>query len=135
MVVLVATIPAVWPLMIQSIAAGQQADPILHRVARSYKLTVSDRITYVLAPQALAFIWPGVRLATTTSLLAVIFTELLGGREGIGVELTNAQIYNQSEHLYAWVVTTCFLGLLINGGLALSQKYLLGWHPAFREKE
>src|SRR5699024_9739621 len=33
MVVLVAMIPAVWPLMIQSIAAGQQADPLLHRVS------------------------------------------------------------------------------------------------------
>ncbi|WP_404287489.1 ABC transporter permease [Glutamicibacter arilaitensis] len=135
MVVLVAMIPAVWPLMIQSIAAGQQADPILHRVARSYGLTITDRITFVLAPQALAFIWPGIRLATTTSLLAVVFSELLGGREGIGVALMDAQIYNQSEQLYAWVLTACFLGLLINAGLAVIQKYVLGWHPAFRGKE
>lgn len=135
MVILVAMIPAVWPLTVQSIAAGQQADPILHRVARSYRLTVRDRITYVLAPEALAFIWPGIRLATTTSLLAVVFAELLGGREGVGVELTDAQIYNHSEELYAWVLTACFLGLLINGGLAVAQKYLLGWHPAFRGKE
>lgn len=135
MVVLVAMIPAVWPLMIQSIAAGQQADPLLHRVSRSYRLTVQDRIMFVLAPEALAFVWPGIRLATTTSLLAVIFTELLGGKDGIGVELIDTQIYNQTDQLYAWVLTACALGLLINGVLAVTQKYALGWHPAFRGKE
>lgn len=135
MVVLVAMIPAVWPLMIQSIAAGQQADPLLHRVSRSYRLTMQDRIMYVLAPEALAFVWPGIRLATTTSLLAVIFTELLGGKDGIGVELMDTQIYNQTDQLYAWVLTACALGLLINGGLAVIQKYVLGWHPAFRGKD
>lgn len=135
MVVLIAMIPAVWPLLIQSIAAGQQADPILHRVARSYRLTLLDRARYVLAPEALAFIWPGIRLATLSALLAVVFTELLGGSEGIGVELMDAQIYNRSTALYAWVLTACFLGLLINGGLALVQKKLLGWHPSMRGKD
>lgn len=135
MVVVVAMIPAVWPLMIQSISAGHHADPLLHRVSRSYRLTLKDRLLYVLAPEALAFIWPGIRLATTTSLLAVVFTELLGGREGIGVELMDAQIYNQTDQLYAWVLTACFLGLFINGALAVTQKYVLGWHPAFRGKD
>lgn len=135
MVVLVAMIPAVWPLLIQSIAAGQQADPLLHRVSRSYRLTMQDRIMYVLAPEALAFVWPGIRLATTTSLLAVIFTELLGGKDGIGVELMDTQIYNQTDELYAWVLTACALGLAINGVLAVIQKYTLGWHPAFRGKD
>lgn len=135
MVVLVAMIPALWPLLIQSITAGHQADPLLHRVSRSYRLTLQDRILYVLAPEALAFIWPGIRLATTTSLLAAVFAELLGGRDGIGVELMDAQIYNQSAQLYAWVLTACFLGLVVNGLLALIQKNVLGWHPAFRGKD
>lgn len=135
MVVLVATIPAVWPLLVQSIAAGQQSDPILHRVARSYRLTTRDRILYVLAPEAMAFIWPGLRLATTTSLLAAVFAELLGGRNGIGVELIDAQIYNQSAALYAWVLTACFLGLAINAVLTAIQKRLLSWHPALRRRD
>lgn len=135
MVVLVAMIPAVWPLLIQSIYAGQQSDPVLHRVSRSYRLTVWDRIAYVLAPEALAFIWPGIRLATTASLLAVIFTELLGGAGGIGVALMDAQIYNRAALLYAWVITACILGLITNGLLALGQKKFLGWHPSQRGKD
>jgi ABC-type nitrate/sulfonate/bicarbonate transport system permease component len=132
MVVIVAVIPAIWPLIIQSIYAGQQADPVLHRVARSFRLTWQDRLRYVLAPDALAFIWPGIRLATTAALLVTVFAELLGGAKGIGSEIMEAQIYNRPENLYAWVVTACFLGLLINGGLSMLQRRLLWWHPSLR---
>jgi ABC-type nitrate/sulfonate/bicarbonate transport system permease component len=132
MVVIVALIPALWPLIIQSIYAGQQADPVLHRVALSFRLTFRDRLRYVLAPDALAFIWPGIRLATTAALLVTVFAELLGGAKGMGSEIMEAQIYNRPENLYAWVVTACFLGLLINGGLAFLQRKLLWWHPSLR---
>lgn len=135
MVVIVAAIPAVWPLIIQSIYAAQQADPILHRVARTYHLTWRDRVLYVLAPDALAFIWPGVRLATTAALLVTIFAELLGGTVGIGSAIMEAQIYNRPAALYAWVLTACFLGLILNGLLALVQKKLLSWHPSMRGKD
>lgn len=135
MVIIVAAIPAVWPLIIQSIYAGQQADPILHRVARTYHLTWRDRVLYVLAPDALAFIWPGVRLATTAALLVTIFAELLGGTVGIGSAIMEAQIYNRPAALYAWVLTACFLGLILNGLLALVQKKLLAWHPSMRGKD
>lgn len=132
MVIVVAVIPAVWPLVIQSIYAGQQADPVLARVSRSFRLTVADRIRYVLAPDVLAFVWPGLRLATTAALLVTVSAELIGGSMGIGSEIMNAQIYNRSATLYAWVLTACFLGLLINAVLGVLQRKLLWWHPSMR---
>ncbi|MFD1211506.1 ABC transporter permease [Arthrobacter sp. GCM10027362] len=135
MVIVVAVIPAVWPLVIQAIYAGQQADPVLGRVARSFRLTVADRIRYVLAPDVLAFVWPGLRLATTAALLVTVSAELIGGSKGIGSEIMNAQIYNRSATLYAWVLTACFLGLLINAVLAVLQRKLLWWHPSMRGKQ
>lgn len=135
MVIVVAAIPATWPLIIQSIYAGQQADPILSRVARSLRLTKMDRLRFVLAPDAMAFIWPGIRLATTASLLVTIFAELLGGGEGLGKEIIDSQIYNRATDLYAWVLTACALGLAINGVLAIFQRRLLWWHPSMRGKK
>lgn len=135
MVIVVAAIPAIWPLIIQSIYAGQQADPTLARVARSLRLTKMDRLRYVLAPDALAFIWPGIRLATTASLLVTIFAELLGGGEGLGKEIIDSQIYNRATDLYAWVVTACVLGLVINAVLSIFQRRLLWWHPSMRGKK
>lgn len=135
MVIAVAIIPAMWPLIIQSIYAGQQADPSLHSVARSFRLSRRDRLAYVLAPDTLAFIWPGLRMATTAALLVTVSAELIGGSRGIGSEILNAQIYNRASTLYAWVLTACFLGLLINAGLAAFQQKLLWWHPSMRGKE
>lgn len=135
MVVLVCCLAAVWPLLIQSIYAGQHADPDLHRVARSFRLTRSDRIRYVLAPEALAFIWPGLRLSVTAALLVTIGAELVGSARGtLGYRILEAQVFNQPETLYAYVLTACLLGLTINGALVLVQRRLLWWHPSIRSR-
>lgn len=136
MVIVVGAIPALWPLVVQAISAGQQADPHLHRVARSFRLRATDRLVYVLAPDVLAFIWPGIRLATTSALLVVVFAELLGGgTNGIGSQINNAQLYDAPTTMYAWVLTSCLLGLAINSILAAIQRRVLWWHPSMRGRE
>jgi len=133
MVVVVCCLAAVWPLLIQSIYAGQHADPDLHRVARSFRLGWMDRIRYVLVPEALAFIWPGLRLAVTAALLVTIGAELVGSARGtLGYRLLEAQVLNQPDTLYAYVLTACALGLAVNGALTLIQRRLLWWHPSMR---
>lgn len=132
MAVVIGVITAVWPLIVQSIAAGQHADPVLHRVARSFRISPLERIRFVLAPDALAFIWPGLRLAVTASLLSTIAAQLIGGAPGLGLEILDTQIADNAPNLYAYVLTSCFLGLAINAGLLLLQRRLLWWHPSMR---
>lgn len=132
MAVIIGAFTAVWPLIVQSISAAEHADPVLHRVARSFRLSNADRIRFVLAPDTLAFIWPGLRIAVTASLLSTIGAQLIGGAPGLGLSILDAQIANQQPAMYAYVITACFLGLLINGGLALLQRRLLWWHPSMR---
>jgi len=133
MVIVVCCLATVWPLLIQSIYAGQHADHYLHTVARSFRLSRWHRIAYVLAPEALAFIWPGLRIAATASLLVTIGAELVGAVRGtLGFNLLEAQAFNQPAFLFAYVLTSCALGLMINGGLLLLQRRLLWWHPAWR---
>lgn len=132
MAVLIGLITAVWPLIVQATAAGQHADPVLHRVARSFRLTGRDRFSYVLAPDAIAFIWPGLRLAVTASLLSTIAAQLIGGAPGLGRAILDAQVANRTDELYAYVLTACLLGLAINGMLLVLQRRLLWWHPSMR---
>lgn len=135
MVVVVCCFSAIWPLLIQSIYAAQHADPDLHRVARSFRLTWMDRIRFVLVPEALAFIWPGLRLAVNAALLVTIGAELVGSARGtLGFRILEAQVFNQPETLYAYVITSCLLGLALNGALVLAQRRLLWWHPSMRGK-
>lgn len=134
MVIMTAFLTAVWPVLIQSIYAGRLADPLLAQMARSFRLTLADRIRYVLAPDALAFIWPGIRLAVTASLLSTVASQLIGSAPGIGSAILQAQLSERTDSLFAWVLTACFVGLLTNGLLNAAQRKVLWWHPSMRER-
>ncbi len=132
MVVVVSFLAAVWPLLIQSIYAGKGLDPVLFQVSRSFRLRMRDRIRFVLAPDVLAFVWPGLRLAVTASLLVTVGAELIGGAPGIGSAIQQALLFNQQDTMFAFVVTSALFGLIVNFLLLGLQRRLLWWHPSMR---
>jgi ABC-type nitrate/sulfonate/bicarbonate transport system permease component len=134
MVVFVAVSAAIWPVIIQSSYAAQQRDPMLRQVARSFRLNLADRLRFVLAPDLLSFIWPGIRLAVTVSLLVAVGAELIGAAPGLGMALQQALLQNRNDSLFAYVLTACSLGLLVNAVLVFIQKKTLWWHPSMRGK-
>lgn len=133
MVVAISFLAGVWPLLIQAIYAGRQVDPTLIQVSRSFRLKPIERLRFVLAPDVLAFTWPGIRLAVTATLLVTVGAELIGGAPGIGSSIQNALTVNDQITMFAWVVTAALYGLLINGLLVLVQRWLLWWHPSMRK--
>ena len=135
MVVLVALLSAVWPILIQAMYAAEQADPLLTRVARCFRLTFGDRIRYVLAPEFLAFVWPGIRMAVTASLLVTVGAELIGGAPGIGSAIQDSLLVNQQVTMFAYVIAAALVGLSINALLMLLQRKLLWWHPSMRKEQ
>jgi len=133
MVILTAWFTAVWPVLLQAMYAAEHADPVLARVAKSFRLTFKDRVRYVLAPEFLAFFWPGIRMAVTASLLVVVGAELIGGAPGLGRAIQDALLVNQQPSMFAYVLTAAFTGLGINAVLTLLQRKLLWWHPSMRK--
>lgn len=133
MVVLISFLAGVWPLLIQAIYAGRQVDPTLIQVSRSFRLKPIERIRFVLAPDVLAFTWPGIRLAVTATLLVTVGAELIGGAPGIGSSIQDALNVNNQTSMFAWVLTAAIYGLIINGLLVLVQRWLLWWHPSMRK--
>ena len=107
---------------------------MLRQVARSFRLTLPERLRFVLAPDLLSFVWPGVRLAITVSLLVAVGAELIGAAPGLGSALQQSLLQNRNDSLFAYVLTACSLGLLVNAGLVLVQKRTLWWHPSVRAK-
>lgn len=132
MVVIVAVLAAIWPLLIQSIYAAQQVDPMLFQVSRSFRLKPLDRLRFVLVPDVTAFIWPGLRLAVTAALLVTVGAQLIGGAPGIGSSMQEALLLDKPNVMFAYVVASAVLGLSINAILMVLQAKLLWWHPSVR---
>lgn len=132
MVVLLIVFGATWPLLLQTMYGVHQIDPLARDVAASYRLRLRDRVFAIALPSAAPFVFTGVRLAATVSLLLAVGAELIGGAPGLGSAITLSETNGAIPAMYAYVVSTAFLGLVINLTMVRLERRALSWHHAQR---
>jgi len=133
MVLVLVVCGAIWPILIQSIYAARQGETLLAEMAASFRVPRSWYIRHIFFPGALPFVMTGLRVGTTICLLLTITGELLGGAPGIGYEIANAQAFYDNPRMYAYVVVSALLGLLVNGVFWAVQRRVLRWHASIRK--
>lgn len=126
---------AVWPLFVQSTYAIREVDPLARDGARAMRLGPVLRARSVLLPSALPFLFTGLRVAASFSLLFALAAELLGGAPGIGRQMALAQIAGDSALAFAYLLVSGALGVAINVLMLIAQRRVLAWHPSVRGRE
>jgi ABC-type nitrate/sulfonate/bicarbonate transport system permease component len=74
----------------------------------------------------------GVRLAAAVALILTITAELVIGAPGLGATIAVAQASQAVPEMYALIVVTGLLGLLINVGARTVERRALAWHQSVR---
>lgn len=123
---------AVWPLLIQSMYAAKQVEPLLKWVVRVFRISTADRLRFLWAPSVTLLVSTGMRLAATMALLMTISAEYIGGAPGLGLELSHMEQAFKRPEVFAYAITAGLIGLLINSALVLFQRRVLWWHPIIR---
>jgi ABC-type nitrate/sulfonate/bicarbonate transport system permease component len=67
-------------------------------------------------------------------LILAITAELIIGSPGLGNEIGVAQSGGAIATMYALVIVTGLLGVLVNVGARLLERWLLAWHPSVRRE-
>ncbi|WP_405867273.1 MULTISPECIES: ABC transporter permease [unclassified Streptomyces] len=131
-VLLLVVYASFWQVLIQTLYGVQDVDPVAEETARSYGLGTWARVRHVLWPTALPYVMTGVRLAAAVALILAITAELVIGAPGLGQEIAIAQTSQAVPEMYALIVVTGLLGLLINVGARSVERRALAWHQSVR---
>lgn len=131
-VLLLVVYAAFWQVLVQVLYGVQDVDPVAEETARSYGLGTWARIRYVLWPTALPYVMTGVRLAAAVALILSVTAELVIGAPGLGARIAVAQTSQAVPEMYALIVVTGLLGLLINAGARTVERRALAWHQSVR---
>jgi ABC-type nitrate/sulfonate/bicarbonate transport system permease component len=131
-VLLLVVYASFWQVLIQTLYGVQDVDPVAEETARSYGLGTWARIRYVLWPTALPYVMTGLRLAAAVALILTITAELVIGSPGLGARIAVAQTSQAVPDMYALIVVTGLLGLLINVGARSVERRALAWHQSVR---
>jgi ABC-type nitrate/sulfonate/bicarbonate transport system permease component len=124
----------VWPLLVNVLYGVQSVDSVVASTARAFRLGLWQRLMRVVLPSAAPMIATGLRVAAVSALILSIVTELVGGAQGLGLEITRAQLTANYPRMYALVLVTGMLGLGLNAALERPERRLLRWHGSRRDE-
>jgi ABC-type nitrate/sulfonate/bicarbonate transport system permease component len=132
--VYMAAIAAFSPMFFQTVYGVQDVDPVAQDTARAYKLNRLMRFVFVSLPGSTPYIATGLRLAASIALLLVIGTEMVVGLPGLGYNVIRTQYAMQLPRMYALVVASGMLGILIAWCFSRLERLTLKWHPSQRRE-
>jgi ABC-type nitrate/sulfonate/bicarbonate transport system permease component len=121
-----------WQVLIQVLYGVQDVDPVARDTARSYRFRPLTTARVVIWPSALPYIVTGFRLAATVALILTITGQLIIGTPGIGKLLAVAQQSGAVASMFALVIVTGLLGVIVNLGSRAIERRVLHWHPSIR---
>jgi len=116
-----------WPILLNTIAAVRNVDPLLIKSARTMGLSPFQLFRKVILPASIPTIFVGIRLAGAYSLLVLVAAEMVGAKAGLGYLIIYAQYNFQIPAMYVGILSITVLGLLFNQLLQQVEKRFTGW--------
>lgn len=121
-----------WQVLIQVLYGVADVDPVASNTARSFGLGYLARVRHVVWPTMLPYLMTGLRLGAAVALILAVTAELVIGNPGLGKQIALAQSGGATAPMYALVIATGFLGVIINAVFRAIERRALSWHSSIR---
>ncbi len=125
--VIVVTLFCFFPITVSVVDGLRAVDPDLIRLMRSFGAT-RRRIFYMVeVPGALPFLFGGVRLAVTYSVIGAVVGEWVGSSEGLGFLMIQDKSQFEIARLFAEIAVLSAMGVTLFLLVALVQRLAAPW--------
>jgi NitT/TauT family transport system permease protein len=119
-----------WPLLLNTIAAVKQVDPLLIKSARTMGASPQQLFRKVILPAALPTIFVGIRLASASAMLVLVASEMVGAKAGLGYLIIYSQYSFLIPQMYFGILGITIIGLAFNAVLEALERRLMRWKAA-----
>jgi NitT/TauT family transport system permease protein len=110
---LIVTVVVFFPLFVNTLRGLRQVAPIHLELLDSYAAGGWAFARKVRVPNALPFVFTGLRLAASLAVIAAVVAEYFGGvQKGLGTRITSAASNTAYPRAWAYVAAACVLGLV-----------------------
>lgn len=116
-----------WYTLLNTISGVRNVDSQLIKAARSMGTGSLRLFASVVLPAALPFIFTGVRLSATVSILILIAAEMMGANSGLGYALYFYQANFLIPQMYAYIAIMAILGTTLNFVLEAVERRTFRW--------
>lgn len=116
-----------WPILLNTINAVKNIEPMYLKTAHSLKFNWYKRFIHVLWPASLPSILTGVKISLAISLILTITVEMVVGSKGIGYYIIDNERSFKFPEMYGGILFLGFLGIIINKSFLYIENKLISW--------
>jgi NitT/TauT family transport system permease protein len=132
---LVVTIIVFFPIFVNMLRGLTQVDAVKQELMRSYAASPWEILRKVKVPNALPFLFTGLKLAGALAVIAAIVAEYFGGiQNGLGSRITSASAATAYGRAWAYVAAAIVLGLVFYLAVVILERLVLPWQVARRAR-
>jgi NitT/TauT family transport system permease protein len=129
----IAAVLCFFPVMINTLRGLTSVHPSSIELMRSYAAGRVSLFRRVRIPNALPYMFTGLKVATVLSMIGAIVGEYFGGpTEALGVKILNDSSYGNFTDAWAGIVMASLLGIAFYAVVALAERLTTSWHPSSR---
>ncbi len=111
-----------FPITTAMVTGLRAPDPMQRDLMRTYGATEAQVFSRLRWPAAMAFLFPGLKVAAALALVGAIVAELpTGAQAGLGARLLAGSYYGQTLQIWAALFAAAGLALLAVGGVDIAR--------------
>ena len=125
--VLLAFVIAFFPMVVNTFAGIQSTDPVMIRMARSFSASRWTIFSKIEFPNALPYIFSGLKIGITFAVIGIIVAEFVTAQEGLGYLIVFSEGNVDTPMLMAAIFVLSVVGVILYALIVLLEKLVIRW--------
>lgn len=124
-----------FPMLVNTVTGLTSYDPLSRELMRSYAASNWSVFWKLQLPNALPYIFNGLKICTTLSMIGAVIAEYFPGpNRGLGFEILNKANEAAWDQVWAGVTLACVIGIAFYVVVLLLERSLTFWHVSYRAR-
>jgi NitT/TauT family transport system permease protein len=129
----IAAVLCFFPVLVNTRRGLTSVRPQQIELMRSYAGGEREIFRRVRIPNALPFIFTGLKVATVLAMIGAIVGDYFGGsQDALGIQIRRQAGVFAFTEAWAAIVVASILGILFYGAVAALERLTMSWHPSAR---
>lgn len=125
-----------FPMMVNTMRGLTQVDPAALELMASCAASEGQILRKLRIPNALPYVFTGLKVATTLAVIGAVVGEYFGGPlAALGVYIQSEAYNFRYNHAWAAILIACTMGIGFYVLAILAERVLLPWHASERHAE
>ena len=125
--IVLAAIISFFPILVTMIRGLNSVEPDAIDMLTTFSASKWQIFKKVRFPSSLPYLFSGMKVSSSFSVIGAIVAEFTGANQGIGYIIKSSSYYSDTDITFAAILIASLMGLMFFGAIVLAERYVIFW--------